>query len=179
MSFVKSRFFFYIMSVGFKIRDTLTPRVRVLAEVDIKPGYSVLDFGCGPGSYTFPAAGLVGETGVVYAADINPSVIQHISKKAANNNIANIEPIETDCDTGLDDATIDVAFMYDLFHMLNNPYQVLAEIHRILKFDGILSFNDHHMKNKDIIDGIEGSRLFKLKDKQKMTYSFSPVWDET
>ncbi len=174
MSLVKSRFFYYFMSVAFKIRDTLIPREKILAEVNIKPGYSILDFGCGPGSYTFPATYIVGESGMVYAADINPSAIQQISRKAAIENMHNIKTIQTECVTGLEDKTIDVAFMYDMFHMLKHPNQVLKEIHRILKIEGKLSFSDHHMKESDIKKGVEGSGLFELKEKQKMTYCFCP-----
>ncbi len=174
MSLVKSRFFYYFMSVAFKIRDTLIPRGKILAEVNIKSGYSILDFGCGPGSYTFPAADMVGESGMVYAADINPSVIQQISRKAAIKNMHNIKTIQTECVTGLEDETIDIVFMYDLFHMLKCPNQVLKEIHRILKTEGTLSFSDHHMKESDIKKRVEESGLFELKEKQKMTYCFSP-----
>jgi len=41
-----------------------------LAEVSVNKGQSVLDFGCGSGTYTIPAAKLVGESGRVYALDI-------------------------------------------------------------------------------------------------------------
>jgi ubiquinone/menaquinone biosynthesis C-methylase UbiE len=57
---------------------------------------------------------------------------------------------------------------------LKHPNQVLKEIHRILKTEGTLSFSDHHMKESNIIKGVEGSGLFELKKKQEMTYCFSP-----
>lgn len=175
MHLIKSRLFFYFMAVAFKIRDTLKSRKKVLEEVNIKPGYVILDFGCGPGSYTFIASEMAGKEGKVYATDTNPSVIQHISKKASSKHVLNIETIQTDCATPLADKSIDVVLMYDLFHMLHHPKQVLAEMQRVLKNEGILSFNDHHMKESNILTAVEGSGLFRLKEKKQHTYAFSPL----
>ena len=52
---------FRLMSLMFKVRDVVATRMRVLEEVGIEPGFRVLDYGCGPGSYTPPLAELVGE----------------------------------------------------------------------------------------------------------------------
>jgi trans-aconitate methyltransferase len=42
---------FKLMDLAFKIRDFISPRINVLEEVGIEPGNTVLDYGCGPGSY--------------------------------------------------------------------------------------------------------------------------------
>ena len=60
------------MSLIFWLRDKVVPPLQVLNEVGIEPGYSVLDFGCGPGGFTIAAAKLVGTSGEVFAADIHP-----------------------------------------------------------------------------------------------------------
>ncbi|GAH52326.1 unnamed protein product, partial [marine sediment metagenome] len=73
---------FRVMSTWFKFRDFVLPRKNILAEVDIKPGFYILDYGCGPGSYTIVAARLVGESGQVYALDIHPLAIQQVQKIA-------------------------------------------------------------------------------------------------
>jgi len=70
-----SNFDFKFMSLGYKFRDLFLPRLNILEEVGIKPGFHVLDFGCGPGSYIIPLAKLVGESGKVYAMDIHPLAI--------------------------------------------------------------------------------------------------------
>ncbi|MCK4241915.1 MAG: methyltransferase domain-containing protein, partial [Dehalococcoidia bacterium] len=60
------------MSLTYKFRDLRLPRMDILKEVGIEPGFHVLDYGCGPGSYTIPLAELVGESGKIYALDIHP-----------------------------------------------------------------------------------------------------------
>ena len=51
------------MSFIFKLRDLIVPRKRVLEEAGIEPGDRVLDYGCGPGTYTPDVAKMVGESG--------------------------------------------------------------------------------------------------------------------
>jgi 23S rRNA U2552 (ribose-2'-O)-methylase RlmE/FtsJ len=66
---------FKLMSFEYKIRDFFNPPVKILKELGIKQGYYVIDFGCGPGSYSFSSSRLVGSNGKVYALDINPLAI--------------------------------------------------------------------------------------------------------
>ncbi len=47
-----------------------------------KKGLVILDFGCGSGTYTIPAAKLVGATGRVYAVDINSTALDRLERKA-------------------------------------------------------------------------------------------------
>ena len=81
-----SNFDFQFMSVGYKFRDFFLPRKNILEEVGIKPGFYVLDYGCGPGSYIVPLAKLVGESGKIYALDIHPLAIRKVRGIASKNN---------------------------------------------------------------------------------------------
>ena len=58
----------------------------------------------------------------------------------------NLKTILTNCSTKLPDGTIDVMLLYDIYHNLSNPNEVLGELHRVLKSMGILSLSEHHMK---------------------------------
>jgi ubiquinone/menaquinone biosynthesis C-methylase UbiE len=165
---------FRFMSFGYKFRDWRLPRINVLKEVGIKPGFSVLDYGCGPGGYITAAAQLVAESGKVYALDIQPLAIKQVQNIARKRKLANVETIVSDCATGLPDESIDVVLMYDIFHGLSQPDEVLTELHRVLKPEGVLSFNDHHMKEeKEIITRITGKGLFRLSRKGKRVYNFA------
>jgi ubiquinone/menaquinone biosynthesis C-methylase UbiE len=176
MSEPMSNFGFKFMSFGFKFRDWRLPRVNILQEVGIKPGSHILDYGCGSGSYTIPAAQLVGESGKVYALDIHPLAVQRVQSVAAKKGLTNIETVLSDCATGLPDNSLDVVLLYDTFHDLDEPDKVLSELHRVLKPDGVLSFNDHHMKDEnEILSRITGTGLFTLLRKGEKVYNFSKV----
>jgi ubiquinone/menaquinone biosynthesis C-methylase UbiE len=167
-----SKFDFQFMSVGYKFRDFFLPRLNILEEAGIKPGFHVLDFGCGPGSYIVPLAKLVGESGKIYALDIHPLAIQKVKGITSKKQLANVETILSDCKTGLPDNTLDAVILYDAFHHLSDPDMVLKELHRVLKPSGILSFGDHHMKEKEIVTEAISGRLFRLLKKGRRTYTF-------
>jgi ubiquinone/menaquinone biosynthesis C-methylase UbiE len=167
-----SNFDFQFMSVGYKFRDLRLPRKNILEEVGIKPGFQVLDYGCGPGSYIAPLAKLVEESGKVYALDIHTLAIQKVQDMALKKRLENVETILSDCQTGLPDNTLDAVLLYDAFHHLSDPNGVLKELHRVLKPDGILSFGDHHMEEKEIVAELTKNQLFRLLKKGQRTYTF-------
>ncbi len=166
---------FKLMALTFKIRDLFMPRKDILAEVGIRPGFCVLDYGCGSGSYITAASELVGRSGKIYALDIHPLAIESVQRIATNARLTNVETIQSDCKTGLSDDSIDVVLLYDMFHKLSDPDSVLEELHRVLKPDGILSFSDHHLSEEEIMSGVTDKGLFKPSGKSRKTYSFSIV----
>ena len=172
MAKLMSSFDFRTMSLGFKFRDIFRPPQNTLREIGIKPGFRILDYGCGPGSYSIAAAEMVGESGKVYALDIHPMAVEPVRKTIAKRRLTNVETILSDCATGLPDASLDAVLLYDTFHGLNNADEVLKELHRVLKPNGVLSFKDHHMTEDDIISGVTGKGLFKLSSKGKISHSF-------
>ena len=163
------------MAFLFRLRDLMRPRENILQEVELERGFQVLDYGCGSGSYSVPAAKAVGETGRVYALDIHPLATEAVENRAGKEGLANVSTIVSDCATGLPDGSIDVVFLYDIFHMLDNREEVLREIHRVLRPEGMLSFSDHHMKEQNIKSGVTGEGMFVMAGKGKYTYSFLPA----
>jgi len=153
---------FRLMSLTYKFRDLRQPRINILKEARIKLGFSVLDYGCGPGSYIEPTTELVGKSGRIYALDIHPLAIQKVRDIAVKRHLENLGTIQSDCKTGLPDDSIDLVLLYDTFHSLSDPNRVLGELHRVLKPKGILSFSDHHMKDGEILSGVTIGGLFKL-----------------
>ena len=161
------------MSAFFALRDKLSNPMKKIMKAKVKRGDYVLDYGSGPGSFSLSAAKIVGDSGKVYAADIQPLSAEKIQKKALKEGLNNIETITTDWSTGLKDNSIDVILCFDMFHMLNDPQKVLIEFHRVLKLNAILSIDCHHMK--EIESEIVGTGLFKLVEKIDKTYNFTKV----
>lgn len=161
-----------MMSASINRRNRKNPPAEMLKETGIKPGFRVLDYGCGPGGHSIAAARMVGKNGKIYALDIHSLATEMVKKTAARNGLDNVETICSDCATGLESKSLDMILLYDVFHNLSNPDDVLSELNRVLKPDGIFSFSDHHMQEDEILTQIEGSGLFKLSGRGKKTYSF-------
>ena len=61
---------------------------QVLFEIGIRKGHVVLDHGCGSGTYTIPAAKLVGDEGKVYALDEAGSSFRLLGAELINGYLA-------------------------------------------------------------------------------------------
>lgn len=170
-----SKTHFKFMLRHFKQRDKKYSPPNKIKKTEIKEGSIVLDYGCGPGSYSIAAAEVVGNTGKVYAADIHPLAIEEVKKRASEKELKNIETILTDCNTKLEDNTIDVVLLLDIYHDLADPVNILKELHRVLKNNGWLSVDDHHFKDEEIIDKITSIGLFKFIEMKDEVFNFSKV----
>ena len=169
-----------VSNLGFKmmanvfmpIRNLFMPPAKMLAEVEIKPGYKVLDYGCGPGKFTIMIAERIDQSGVVYALDIHPLAIKMVEEKARKKNLSNIKTILSSCSTSLPDSSLDLVIFFDVFHHLDNYKEVLIELHRVLKPDALMCFSDHHMKKTQILKRLTEDGLFKLVREGKKTLTF-------
>jgi ubiquinone/menaquinone biosynthesis C-methylase UbiE len=163
------------MSWMLTLRDLFVSPGEIMGEVEIRPGFRVLDYGCGTGSFTFAAAQRVGPEGKVYALDIHPLALEKVQKGALKKGLANVETIQTSCITQLETGSMDVILFYYVLHWLTDPDCVLGELHRILKEGGILSFRDPYMKEDEILGTVTDRGWFRLAGKGEKTYRFSRI----
>ena len=160
-----SKISFKFMSFFFKFRDFFFPPIKILEKIGIRSGWNVLDYGAGSGSYSIPAAQLVGPTGKVYATDIHTLAISEVQKKALMKGLKNVHPILTDCNTQLPDASIDVVLLFYVLHEFKNPDVILKELNRVLKPGGLLSVIDHKFDKDKVVTVIVNAAVnLKLKD---------------
>jgi len=122
--------------------------IEVLERIGIRRGQTVLDFGCGYGTYTIPVAKIVGEQGRVYALDKDKEALDALMQKAELAYLTNIERMETsgELEIKLADGTVDVVLLLDVFHSFYFPQagdrrRLLGEIHRIMKPSAFLSIS--------------------------------------
>jgi len=114
---------------------------RLLLEaLDIRPGQTVCDMGCGNGFYTLELARMVGAEGTVFAVDIQPEMLRMLAARAAEEGLANIKPVlGTAIDPRLPEAAIDVVLCVDVYHEFSHPEEMLERIRRSLSATGRLA----------------------------------------
>ncbi len=96
----------------------------------------VVEFGCGYGTFTIPAAHCV--TGTVYALDIEPEMLATAGKHAQHHGLSNIEFSARDFineGTGLAAESMDYAMVFNILHH-EQPVSLLREAYRNLNNGG-------------------------------------------
>ena len=135
---------------------------EVLKEIGVKENQTVLDFGCGSGAYAIPAAELVGKDGKVYALDKNEEALKELNQKRREN----IEVLlSADLKTSLKDESVDVILLYDVVHMIEDRARLFAEIHRILKSDGLVSIYPMHVETDELLRQMRKSHFSLAAEK--------------
>jgi ubiquinone/menaquinone biosynthesis C-methylase UbiE len=109
----------------------------MLAALNVRPGQTVCDMGCGNGFYTLPLAKLVGDDGRVIAVDIQREMLGLLKDRAAADKIDNIDYLlGTVVDPKLEPNSVDLMLMVDVYHEFSHPEQMLKAIRVSLKPGG-------------------------------------------
>jgi len=144
--------------------------IRILQRIGIKNGQTVLDFGCGSGTYTIPAAKIVGKQGRVYALDKDKKALDSLMKKAELAGLKNIRRMATSGEMRIElpDESVDVSLLFDVFHryyfsQIEDRKRLLDEIYRIIKIDGLVSVWPKHMES-EARDEIEHANFYMEKE---------------
>jgi SAM-dependent methyltransferase len=109
-------------------RDERLQINRVMDILGIAPGKSVADIGAGSGWFTVRAAKRVGDTGTVYAVDINPEAIRYVESRIRKEKLRNVQPILGKPDNPLLPAPVDAVLMLKTYHEVAEPVQLLRHL---------------------------------------------------
>ncbi len=124
-----------------KFRYKFYPPSKILNGTSDLVGLTVLEIGCGTGFFTIPIARLVGDNGSLTSIDILQESVDFVSKKveAAKLNNVNVfkrNVLKTDFNYG----TFDIVILFGVIPAPMVPLnQILSEIGRVLKPNGVLS----------------------------------------
>ena len=154
---------FKMMAWMMNIMDLFHNPAKVLSKAPLKEGLVVVDYACGPGRYTIPAAEIVGPKGKVFAVDIQPLAIEIVKKKAANKSLTNIVPVLADSfNTGIPASSVDMVLLIDAIYPIKDRTALLNEIYRLLKPAGLLFMDPSHLPAAKAKSIVEDSGLFKI-----------------
>lgn len=93
---------------------------KFFAELNLAPGVTLADLGCGEGHYTFALADVMGAKGLIYALDLWQPGIQALTPRAATEGRHNIKAMLVNISRRLplQDESVDVALMATVLHDL-------------------------------------------------------------
>ena len=117
----------------------------------IPKGASVADIGAGSGYITERLAARVGPTGRVFANDVQPQMLEMLSRRLASKRIANVTLVQGSVDDPkLAPASVDLALMVDVYHELSQPQLMLQHLREALKPGGRLVLLEYRKEDPAI-----------------------------
>jgi SAM-dependent methyltransferase len=116
------------------------PPVKIMDTIGMKPGMVIGEIGAGRGRMTMWIADRVGDSGKVYANDIDRGALEHLMERCKRDGFQNVKIIIGEVeDPKLPVSALDIAFMINVYHHLDNPVPLIRNILPSLKPDGILA----------------------------------------
>ena len=164
-----ANFTFLMTTILMRIRGLFRNKKAEVLLTGAKRGDVILDYGCGIGLNTIPAAEIVGEDGMVYALDIHPLAIRSVEKKIRKKGLKNVKTILSGLDTGLPNESVDVVLLYNVLPMVKNRPALIKELYRVLKPGGVLS-----VKSGLIVNLYSGEKM-GTKDLERLMIDNGPL----
>jgi len=116
------------------------PPVKIMDAIGLKHGMVIGEVGAGTGRMTMWLADRVGNSGKVYANDIDKKNLEILRKRCERDGFENVEIVVGEVnDPKLPVNTLDIAFMINVYHHLDDPVPIIRNLLPGLKPDGILA----------------------------------------
>ena len=117
---------------------------EAVARLGLAPGAVVADIGAGSGVFTLPLARAVPQ-GRVYAVDIDQGLVDHIARKAQEARATHVRPVlGAFTDPRLPAKDVDVAFIFDVLHHIEDRATYLRSLAGYLRPGGRIAVIDFH-----------------------------------
>ncbi len=117
------------------------PKSNVL-QMGLRDGMKVADIGAGTGHFSIAAAAVVGNSGRVYAIDVQEDLLKHLKDSAERMHKRNIETIWGNAEkvggTKLRDQSVDAVIVSNVLFQVEHKEDFVREVKRILKSGGKL-----------------------------------------
>jgi SAM-dependent methyltransferase len=131
-------------------RDQRLQVNRVMDILGIAAGKTVADIGAGSGWFTVRAARRVGESGTVYAVDINPDAVHYIDDRLHKEQLHNIKTILSKPDDPmLPASSIDSVLLLKTYHEVANPVALLCNLRASLRPGAKIGIIDRNGNGED------------------------------
>jgi len=120
-------------------RDKWQKADELIHQLNIKPGSNVADIGSHEGYMTVKLSAVVGNTGKVYAVDVEQSKLDKLKDHLAKRNVLNVMLIKGEYDNPkLPLSALDAVIILDTYHEMDDHDKILLRIKAALKPSGRL-----------------------------------------
>jgi ubiquinone/menaquinone biosynthesis C-methylase UbiE len=125
-------------------RDAWQKPEQIMDALGIADGATVADLGAGGGWFTVRLARRVGPTGLVYAEDIQPQMIESIRRRVGREGLKNVQTVHgTATDPRLPAGRLDAILMVETYSEVEDPVALLGNVARALTARGRLGIVEY------------------------------------
>lgn len=152
----------------------------MIKSLKLKPGMTVADIGAGSGVITLKLAEQVGQTGKVYAVDIQQEMLDLLSDKLSRLNVTNVELVLcTAKSPKLPAASLDLAILVDVYHELEFPYESMLELSQCLKPGGRIVLVEFRKEDPEVPIKLVHKMTEAQAKRELSPKEFGLKWKET
>jgi len=124
-------------------RDLWQRPDQIMDAMGIADASVVADIGAGSGWFTIRLARRVGPQGLVYAEDVQPEMINAITRRVQREGLTNVRAVRgQNSDPGLPTGSLDAVLVVDAYHEVEDRVTMLANLARALKPQGRIGVVD-------------------------------------
>jgi ubiquinone/menaquinone biosynthesis C-methylase UbiE len=138
----------YAASLDDPARDVYQKPAEVMRALGLREGEVVADIGAGSGYFTVRLARAVGPSGRVYAVDVSPDMIKHLTRRVLREEkLVNVVPVLTEPDDPLLlDGSVDRVVIVNTWHHVDDRGKYVDHLKRMLRPGGQVVHVDFHKR---------------------------------
>jgi ubiquinone/menaquinone biosynthesis C-methylase UbiE len=141
----------YIARLEDPNRDSWQKPEEVIKALNIREGQVVADIGAGSGYFTLRLARAVGEKGRVFAVDVEEGMVEYLRQRLNKEQIKNVTAMKVPPhDPLLIDGSLDLAFVCDVYHHIEERDGYLRKLRKAIKADGRVVIVDFYRKETPV-----------------------------
>jgi|GEM_PF-1623544 len=134
---------------------------RLMDDLGIKPGMSILDVGAGSGQYAYLFARRLRNTGAVYATDVDPGAVEYVKKEGQRQKLLNLYSVlvtKDGVDPFYEKHRYDLIFLSHVYVYLQDRIEYLRRMRGLLTdngrfvavyMNGLAPFTDEDIRDID------------------------------
>jgi ubiquinone/menaquinone biosynthesis C-methylase UbiE len=163
---------------------------EVIAALNLKAGETLVDIGAGSGFFSFRFSPKVGDSGRVFAVDVNPDMILYMNRVIGDKKLKNVTTVLSASDNPLlPSVPINRFFICNTWHHIQSRPQYLALMKKMLKPGGQIVILDYKkeqlpvgpppemkMDRKEVISEMEAGGFKLAKEHSFLPYQYFLVF---
>lgn len=119
---------------------------ETLRKLGLRAGMTFADLGCGYGTFSIPAAEIVGPKGRVYAVDIDVEMVRRVGQRARRANLSNVKAVVGDVNSSqksriplLPTGTADLVLLANVIHGTREKVGLLRKAAKMARPGGAVA----------------------------------------